>query len=336
MLLINQYLLRLERKKRRVRALRKRKELTLIQNHTHKIAPNDILCFATIRNEYPRLPYFLSYYRKLGVKHFFFVDNGSQDETRAYLTAQDDVSLWYTEASYKRSRFGMDWLNSLLSRFGHGHWCLTLDVDEFFIYPFCDTRPLRALTDWLDASSIRSFGTILLDMYPQNTVEEAQCAPGQNPLEVARYFDSGNYTVKKNQRYGNLWIQGGPRQRAFFADRPEEAPALNKIPLVKWSRGAVYVSSTHALLPRGLNRVYDEWGGQKACGCLLHTKFLMQFSEKVIEELHRKEHYAVSREYKSYAKQFKNGMRLRTKFSERYENWQQLQSLGLLSAGNWA
>ena len=95
---------------------------------------------------------------------------------------------------------------------------------------------------------------------------------GQDPFEIAPYFDSGNYVIQRNRKYGNLWIQGGPRARMFFHDLPERAPALNKIPLVKWDRDYAYVSSTHMLLPRGLNLVYDEWGGEKASGCcLLYT-----------------------------------------------------------------
>jgi hypothetical protein len=38
--------------------------------------------------------------------------------------------------------------------------------------------------------------------------------------------------IERNWTFGNLWIQGGPRARRFFADDPERAPALNKIPLV--------------------------------------------------------------------------------------------------------
>ena len=86
----------------------------------------------------------------------------------------------------------------------------------------------------------------------------------------------------------------------FFADLPERAPALNKIPLVKWDRDYAYVSSTHMLLPRGLNLVYDEWGGEKASGCLLHAKFLDTFAAKAEEEMERGQHYANSHEYRAY------------------------------------
>ena len=330
------YRLRLQRKRWLIRAFRKRRNLTSVTNRTKTIKPSDLIVVSTMRNEHVRLPYFLKYYRDMGVNHFIIIDNTSTDDTARYLSTQPDVSLWSTGSSYKRSRFGMDWVNWLLMRHCHGHWVLTVDPDELFLYPFCDTRPLRALTDWLDASSIRSFSAMLLDMYPKGRIDEFTYQEGQNPLEIASWFDAGNYTIQRNHRFGNLWIQGGPRARMFFKDQPERAPALNKIPLVKWDRKYAYVSSTHSLLPRGLNLVYDEWGGEKASGLLLHTKFLSTFSEKAQEELQRKQHYAGSKEYKAYADGINENPDLWCSWSERYINWRQLEILGLMSKGNWA
>ncbi|MCX7565952.1 glycosyltransferase family 2 protein [Sulfitobacter sp. F26169L] len=333
---IRSYRLRLQRKRWRIRAFRKRRELKCVVDRTDQIRPDDILLFCTQRNEKIRLPYFLEYYRAQGVNHFFFVDNDSDDGALDYLRNQPDVSLWFTRASYRRSRFGVDWLNWLQRKYAHGHWTLTVDPDEFLVYPFCDTRPLRALTDWLDASSIKSFSAMLLDMYPKGRLDEQPYRAGQNPIEIATWFDSGNYTMSRNHSFTNLWIQGGPRARVFFANAPEKAPALNKVPLVKWDRKYVYVSSTHMLLPRGLNQVYDEWGGEKASGVLLHAKFIDTFGAKAAEELERGEHYAGSVEYKAYAEQVKDNPQLWCKWSEKYINWRQLEILGLMSKGNWA
>ncbi len=329
----SKYKLRLERKRRRIRSLRKRRELECVVDRSSNTKPDDIYLFTTFRNEKPRLKFFLDYYRRLGVEHFFCVDNGSEDGGREFLEQQPDVSLWTTKHSYKRANFGVDWLNGLKSKYAIGHWVLVVDVDEFFVYPHCDARPIRALTDWLDSSSVKSFGAVLVDMYPRGTVEETFCEEGKNPMRATPFFDSGNYFVQRNAKYQNLWIQGGVRQRVFFKDKPEMAPALNKIPLVKWAKGNVFVSSTHNVLPRGLNLVYDEWGGQKACGCLMHTKFLNSFMDKAQEELERKEHYAASREYKEYAA---TSEQMWTRYSTRYKNWKQLEDLGLMSRGSWA
>jgi hypothetical protein len=329
-------MLRLARKRWRIRAFRKRRELRPVIDRTDLIKGDHILVFTTFRNERVRLPFFLKYYRDLGVNHFLMVDNDSDDGGAEYLAEQPDVSLWTTPASYKRSRFGVDWLNWLQMRHGHGHWCLVVDPDEFFVYPFCDTRPLRALTDWLDASSIKSFSAMLLDMYPKGPFDVTPYREGQDPFEIAPWFDSGNYVINRNHKYGNLWIQGGPRMRMFFADAPERAPALNKIPLVKWHRDYAYVSSTHMLLPRGLNQVYDEWGGEKASGVLLHAKFLDTFARKAEEEMERKQHYANSHEYRAYRLAVSKEPDLWCKWSEKYINWRQLEILGLMSKGNWA
>ncbi|MBJ2152285.1 glycosyltransferase family 2 protein [Paracoccus sp. IB05] len=336
MSLTGSYRLRLRRKRLIGRAMLRGRELRPIALRTDAVRGGAVLLFCTLRNERIRLPWFLAYYRDLGVSHFFFVDNDSDDGSRDYLASQPDVSLWTTKASYKNSRFGMDWITALLRRYGHGHWCLTVDVDEFLIYPFCETRPLRALTDWLDTSGIRAFSAMLLDMYPKGPVQDQPYREGQNPFEIAEWFDSGNYTISRNWGYGNLWIQGGPRARTFFATNPRAAPALNKVPLVRWHKSYAYISSTHMLLPRGLNLAFDEWGGEKASGCLLHAKFLDTFAAKAQEEMARGEHYADSREYKAYLEGLKQQPDFWCKWSEKYINWRQLEILGLMSKGNWA
>ena len=220
-----------------------------------------------------------------------------------------------------------------MRRYGHDHWCLTVDPDEFFIYPHHDSRPLRALTDWLDASGDRSFGAMLLDLYPRGRIDEATYREGQNPFEVANWFDPANYSIQKNSRYGNLWVQVGPRARTFFANNPAKSPALNKIPLVKWHWRQVYVSSTHMLLPRQLNMVYAQDGGERASGCLLHAKFLSTFAQKSTEELDRRQHYAGSQEYRAYHRKLKDGSNLWCAESRQLKDWRQLADLGLLSTG---
>jgi len=208
---ITSYRLRLKRKRFKLRARRKGRELKAVQNRTSEIRPGDILLFCTFRNEDVRLPYFLRYYRDLGVDHFLFVDNESTDGGGDFLASQPDVSIWKTKGSYKKARFGMDWLTHLQMKYADDHWTLTVDVDEFFVFPFCDTRPIGALTDWLDSANIRSFGAMLLDMYPRGKVTDLPYQRDTNPLDIAPWFDAGNYTISRNFGFRNLWIQGGEK-----------------------------------------------------------------------------------------------------------------------------
>lgn len=336
MSLLSSYRLRIRRQRKLVRAYRKARSLQPLANRTEKIRRNDLLLMSTIRNERLRLPYFVDYYRQLGINHFLFVDNGSEDGSADWVRRQPDCSIWHTGESYRQASFGIDWINYLCRRYGDGHWCLTVDADEFLVYPFCNDRPLAALTDWLDASRIRTFSAMLLDMYPKGALEDQPYHAGDDPMQIARWFDYGNYTHKLNPLYGNLWIQGGPRARVFFADRPEKAPALNKIPLVKWHRKYAYVSSTHMLLPRGLNLVYDQWRGEKPSGLLLHPKFLDTFPMRAQQETQRSEHYGRSAEYAAYCKSLAETPDLWCEEAREYQDWKQLEALGLMSKGNWA
>jgi glycosyltransferase involved in cell wall biosynthesis len=329
------YRLRVRRRNLLFRAFRRRRELTAVTDRTGTIAPHQILCFITVRNEAARLPYFLAHHRRLGVRHFLIVDNASDDGTAELLTDQPDISLWQTSASYKASRFGVDWLTWLQMRHGHGHWCLTLDADEILVYPYWETRPLPALTGWLDAQGLSSFGALTLDMYPEGPVGETAHQPGQNPFDILSWFDAGNYSVQVQPRLRNLWIQGGARARVFFADSPRRAPTLNKTPLVRWNRRYAYVNSTHAILPPHLNEVYDQTGGERISGVLLHTKFLPSIIDRSREEKARGEHFADGAQYQAYYDQLTHNPVLHCGASSRYTGWRQLEALGLMSRGGW-
>lgn len=71
----------------------------------------------------------------------------------------------------------------------------------------------------------------------------------------------------------------------FFEDVFKNVLVLNKIFLVKWDCSYVYVSLIYLLVLCGLNKVYEEWGGEKISGILFYIKFFDMFMEKVKEEV---------------------------------------------------
>jgi hypothetical protein len=205
-----------------------------------------------------------------------------------------------------------------------------------FIYPYWETRDLRALTGWLARLEQPSMAAMMLDLYPEGPLAEVDYLPGQNPTDVLTWFDAGNYGIKRQEPLGNLWIQGGVRGRVFFADDPRRAPTLNKTPLVKWNRNFAYVNSTHQILPPGLNHNFGTGGGEVTSGILLHTKFLPHVVAKSAEEKTRREHFNNSALYEDYYDGLIANPRLWCAASHRYSGWRQLESLGLMSRGGWA
>lgn len=329
------YRLRWKRRRFLFRIWRKRHQIAATADRTDQIGQDSILAFATVRNEMVRLPYFLDHYRKLGVDHFLFVDNDSDDGTAAYLAQQPDVSVWATKHSYRLARFGMDWLGWLQMQYGNGHWCLTVDADELLIYPHHEQRDLRALTAWLDGQGQASFGALMLDLYPKGPLGDATYTTGDDPTKTLGWFDADNYRHQVHRYYKNLWIQGGVRARIFFADEPARAPTLNKTPLVRWSWRYAYVSSTHQMLPIRLHDVFDFEGGRKASGVLLHTKFLPVIAEKSAEELVRGQHFENTALYQSYHQDLTRNPDLWYEGSCPYHGGAQLVDLGLMFKGDW-
>lgn len=328
------YKLRLRRKRLLWRAFRRRREINSVLRRTELIKAGDVLVFACLRNEMQRLPFFLEHYRKLGVAQFLLVDNGSDDGSVKFLVKQPDVSLWRATSSYKASRFGMDWLTALLWKHGTEHWCLTVDLDELLIYPDCDTLDLPAFTRSLEHRGQGALGALLLDLYPKGPIGAQTYTPGDDPTRTLPWFDAYGYWAQRQNKMGNLWLQGGARARCFFEKTPELAPTLNKIPLVHWRKPYVYVNSTHNALPPDLNRVYDEDGFSKVSGVLLHTKFLPDAPARAASERSRGEHFADAKRYNDYYEAVTEGPDLWCDTSVRLDGWRQLLSLGLMSRGD--
>lgn len=328
------YRLRWKRREFLWRSWRSRHDLTALADRTDQIGRGDILCFATVRNEMARLPYFLSHHRALGVGHFLFVVNASEDGTGAFLADQPDVSVWHTQASYKAARFGMDWLGYLQMCHAHGHWALTLDADETLLYPGSDATPLPALTQWLEGQGAIAMSALMLDLYPKGRLSSAQYTPGTPPWEALPWFDAEGYTWEFLPKFRVISIRGGTRKRFFFGQTPDHAPHLHKTPLVKWHRHFAYASSTHHLLPRHLNAAFDARKGLPT-GVLMHSKFLNHVVDRSREEKLRAEHFTHSERYDAYYDQIASDPDLWYPGAIRYQDTAQLEHLGLMTRGAW-
>lgn len=314
--------------------------LTRMDARPIEIAPDDIVVVTTVRNEYARLQHFLDYYRRLGVARFLFVDNDSTDGTTELLRSQLDCHVFHTRDSYRDSRFGIDWQNTLLDAYGTERWCLTVDADELLVYPHCEHVDLRELCRFLDGEGHEALYTFLLDMYPGGPLADAVCEPGRPFLDTCRFFDRDYAFVERLRmpgappRFPAREVIGGPRLRLFYPEQrgvgvwprlwpqvvarvgrmlarcglvdlrdvPQPAPLLFKIPLVKWRAGCAYHASTHKLEPVKLSAL---------TGVLLHFKFFADFNEKARTEAARGEHYAGGSEYTRYLRcsEATNGLR---------------------------
>lgn len=234
--------------------------------------------FACAKNGWARFPYFLDFYRDLGVGTFFIVDNNSNDASVDYLKEQPDVVLYWTDESYQEANAGRRWTDEMMRRHAGESWCLTLDIDEFLLYPFHERLKLPVLCKYLDEGGYKGLFALMLDHYPEGRLADAHYHAGESVFDIAPCHDAVNrYVVHDETYFPYVNIRGGVRQRLFFSpNKPTSGPPQKKIPLVKHHEGFSYQYSTHGTTPLPLADI---------TGALAHFKFFGDTEEYVKGEL---------------------------------------------------
>ena len=242
---------------------------------------DEILLFANVRNEQLRLEFFLNYYRDLGVDRFFIVDNDSTDSSRDYLLHQNDVHLFWTDESFVENKCGLLWLDSLRNQFANENWCVTVDADELFVFPFCEHLDLKDLAGHLDVEASNALLCLMIDCYPKGPLAKAKYSPGTPFWDASPYFDSGPYFASEGggQTGESIGLFGGPRYRVFYdGGTLGRGPRLKKMPFVKWGSNLKYTAVNHSVSGSKLSAT---------TGIILHYKFLVNYAEFVKAEVER-------------------------------------------------
>jgi hypothetical protein len=243
---------------------------TYFERREIEIGDDEVVVVSCMRNEGERLPFFLEYYRQLGVSRFFLVDNDSDDGTRDYLATQPDVEYFWTDGSYRGSSAGRLWLQELADAYATDHWVVTADVDELLVFPGAEVMSLPQLCAYLDDNNQDGLFTVMLDMFSDRPLSQTRYVRGEDFLDTCSYFETDTYTLAPGANPPFLSIFGGPRDRLFGDVDTNRKPMMKKIPLVRWREGFSYIFSTHSHRFIQLSDV---------TGVLMHFKFFSTFQE---------------------------------------------------------
>jgi hypothetical protein len=319
----------------------------------------EVRLFLKVRNEISKLPYLFFYYRNLGVARFFVVDDRSDDGSREFLLNQENCHVFHSTNSYQDARRGVHWHNLLLDTYGTGYWCLVVDADELLVYPHCEKITLPSFCKFLDSEGSAAFFAFLLDMYPSTDLSEAICVPGRPFHDICPFFDT-DYLFRELGASNNevdelppIRVIGGPRVRKFYpwqrrtdffsrallffsvrladklrfwrGDKPHYAPALIKVPLVKWQAGCKRLSN-HVIVNPKQGKL------STVTGALLHFKFFADFHEKAKRAAATGQFFRGSQEYRRYLAHVSKYSNLSFMYSgsRRYANSNSLFGAGII------
>ncbi|MDE8347723.1 MAG: glycosyltransferase family 2 protein, partial [Acidocella sp.] len=334
--------------------------LSRLDNHDTALAPADILGLIGVRNESVNLPYVLNHHRHLGVTRFIVIDDHSTDGTTAFLLTQPDVHVFTPSNSFKAANAGMHWHNLVLDHFALGRWVLTIDADELFVYPHCESINLGGLCAHLDHQGHNAVAAFMLDMYPDGDLSQAVYEPGRPFVEICPFFDADyvfrprrQTLVDGTQSLPTFHVEGGPRARKFYPwqqrtnrlsraalklmirlgektplwrhDKPHYAPALIKMPLIKWHAGVRKLTS-HVIATAPTTRPAT------ITGALLHFKFFASFHNKAKLAIANRQHFNAGQEYRRYLRHIEAtpGISFMYPGSRHYKSSRDLLDLGLI------
>lgn len=312
------------------RSLRHDEERLLRGSVEHLHGPEDVpyeedelMVVCLVRDGRPYVKSFVEHYRSLGAKHIAFLDNNSRDGTVEALREYDNVTVLRTELPYKAS--GGTEENSgtrevlfkqfLISRFGgKNRWCLCVDMDELFDYPYSDVVGLDSFLAYLEEHRYTALATQMLDMFAEESLSGYSANVDEPLKERHRFYDISNIERRRLKDTNALSLRdttleseevesfrGGIRDTLFGTD-----PYLSKAPLVYLDgRVKPMDDSTHRV---GNARIAD------VTGVLFHYKFLGEHFRGQIEQAVREEHHFMdSAKYKMYKEVLDRDPNLRLK-----------------------
>jgi hypothetical protein len=252
--------------------------------------PDDVIVISVMRNGELWLESFLAHHRRIGIRNFVILDNGSSDRSVEILSRQPDVTLLRTYAPYHAYENTMK--RYLARRYCRNRWCLCVDLDELFDFPRSTRMPLSALIGYLNHKGFNAVITQMLDMFSDGPISDVSNDPAKDLRTNYSFYDLSNiaattYPFGQIPNPAIMMHHGGIRKTIFGTNN-----GLTKVSLFLMdTKLKPFVSWHHALNARLAD-----------ISCvLLHFPFVNSFYAKVAEAVESGRYgYLTTDEYKSY------------------------------------
>lgn len=233
------------------------------------ISRNDIVLVSCIKNE-TQLERWISFYRKLGVTHFFIIDDHSEKGISTQINGKD-LFTWTPKCG--RFRFAKAfWIELLLRMHAVGNWAVTVDSDEYL--EILDnattnqenntTSKLRGFLLLAEKNGIEYFPGFLLDLIPAPNYREKIAADEQLTIDQFSHYEYSKITPPALYLNHNTvtWSYGRSSSWAFKIDcrnRLNQAfDSLRKFPLFKMNEGIHLNQGFHDLIINKTSRDTSE------------------------------------------------------------------------------
>jgi hypothetical protein len=297
-------------------------------------AEDECVAVCLVRNGQEHLPSFLRHHRALGIRHFIFVDNGSDDQTLPLLDQQADVTVYETSLPHKHYENEMRRL--VIEEHCRHRFCLNVDIDELFDYPASDRLSLRDLLGYLRRRGATAMAAYMLDMYAKENRFSA--TETLDLIQAYPYYDISN--IKKLD-YFTSHVQAYCDRNVLLADHVKCYFGGIRKTVFKSKTGGHYLLTKHPLiyLDGTLEPVTNPHYCNNATvadvtGVIRHYKFTPSFKEKVSESRAAKRYVKFAQnQYEEYHRKIgeRSSIRIDTPGTRLLHNVNQLLDEGFIA-----
>lgn len=186
------------------RLKRKIRECIVSMNVTHLYGPksirlsgNEAVVTCVVKNGEFYIEQFIRHYTQMGVRHIFFLDNGSSDQTILIGKRHKNVSI--CQSNLPIEKYQDLFKKYLAQKSTEGGWCLDADIDEFFDYPFSNIIKLTEFIEYLNNKQYTAVITQLLDMFSDKPTSNLARKQEENLKLAYQYYDISELTKIKYQ-----------------------------------------------------------------------------------------------------------------------------------------
>lgn len=268
------------------------------------------IVLAVVRDEQERIKVFLEHYRKLGVRQFVFIDNGSTDGTLEWLSQQQDTRCYRVSAKY-HCESKVAWIEKALVLTGYNRWYVVVDADELLDFVGSEQHDLKSLILYARNNGRKHLNGYMLDMYSDKPLFAEDC--GYNEIVSRfRYFDASGYFL---HHYHSpiidtevMALKGGPRARIF----QNKELCMSKQAVFYFDSDILYCNP-HYFWP------YIKWDEMPCSYVLRHYKFLKQDLCEFEKRIEEKGFWNGSKDYRCYMESYSSNSQISMKCKESKE-----------------
>jgi len=163
---------------------------------------DELVVISVIKNAELYIKQFIEHYFSLGVKHIFLLDNNSKDNTILIAKRYKNITIFKSKLPYRFFEYGLSVY--LVKKFCKNRWCLFVDIDEIFDYPYSNILNLSSFLEYLNKKSYNAVILQMLDMFSDKEFSNFN-KEENNIKKTYKYYDINN--IKKTNLdlyYNNL------------------------------------------------------------------------------------------------------------------------------------